>query len=126
MNTKFEEYFTDSSFWNKIGRVIRKAGKKLIYLSLILYYTMRQGEIPPQDKLIIISALGYFIFPLDFIADVSPGIGYLDDFGAMLMVYSKVAPYVTDEIKAKAKSKLEHLSGDRAPDLQTSEFEDVY
>ncbi|MCF8302826.1 MAG: DUF1232 domain-containing protein [Bacteroidales bacterium] len=125
MNNNYADYFSDSAFWSKVGRVIRKAGKKLIYLSLILYYTMRQGEIPPQDKLIILAALGYFIFPLDFIADVSPGIGYMDDFGALLMVYSKVAPYVTDEIKDKAKSKLSTLSGEKEPDLQTSEFEDI-
>ena len=59
-----------------------------------------------KTKLTISAALGYFIFPLDAIFDLSPLIGYSDDLGVLLFALSQVSNNITPEIKEKARQKL--------------------
>ena len=57
-------------------------------------------------KSVIIGGLGYFILPLDIIPDFIPIVGFSDDFTALVSVLIAVALYIDDDIKRKAKAKL--------------------
>lgn len=79
----------------------------MVYAAFILYYTLQSDKVSVKDKAIIIGALGYLISPLDVIPDAIPIAGLGDDLAVLVYVLNKVWGNVSDEIKEKAKSKLE-------------------
>ena len=99
--------FTQSDFVEKISRIAKRAGSKLVYAALILYYTLQSDKISVKDKAIIIGALGYLISPLDVIPDAIPIAGLGDDMAVLLYVLNKVWVDVPDDVKEKAKSRLD-------------------
>lgn len=98
--------FSNVGFVEKISRIAKRAGAKLVYAALILYYTLESDKISTKDKAIIIGALGYLISPLDVIPDAIPIAGLGDDLAVLMYVINKVWADVSDEIKAKAREKL--------------------
>lgn len=98
--------FSASDFTEKISRIAKRAGAKLVYVALILYYTLQSDKVSKADKAIIIGALGYMISPLDVIPDAIPIMGLTDDLAVLIYVLKKVWTDVEPEIKEKAKSKL--------------------
>ena len=58
---KYSNRFSQSDFVEKIARVAKRAGAKLVYAALILFYTLQSDKISVKDKAIIIGALGYLI-----------------------------------------------------------------
>jgi uncharacterized membrane protein YkvA (DUF1232 family) len=115
MKIDFEKYsskYTDQKLFEKLKKFAMKAGKKLVYIVLLLYYTLQKENVPKKVKAVIIGALGYFISPFDAIADFIPFLGYTDDFGALMMALAVVSIYIDKEIKDKAKSRLESWFGE--------------
>ena len=98
--------FTNSDFVEKISKIAKRAGSKLVYAALILYYTLQSEKISVKDKAIIIGALGYLVSPLDVIPDAIPIAGLGDDLAVLIYVLNKVWGNVSEDIKAKAKDKL--------------------
>ena len=98
--------FSASDFTEKISQIAKRAGAKLVYAALILYYPLQSDKISKKDKMIIIGALGYMISPLDVIPDAIPIAGLTDDLAVLLYVLKKVWTEVDSEIKLKAKEKL--------------------
>ncbi|TYR80630.1 DUF1232 domain-containing protein [Priestia megaterium] len=117
-NKNTEKHFSDEKLWDKLKKFGRKAGASVVYTVLLLYYTLQKPEVPPKAKAVIIGALGYFILPIDLIPDLAAGIGYTDDFGALGLALVQVAMYIDDEIKQKAKTKLQNWFKDNV-DLST-------
>lgn len=98
--------FTANDFVDKISRIAKSAGSKLVYAALILYYTLQSDKVSRSDKAVIIGALGYLISPLDVVPDAIPIVGLSDDLAVLLYVLKKVWVNVDSEIKDKAKAKL--------------------
>ena len=98
--------FSQTEFAEKIARIAKRAGAKLVYAALILYYTLQSDKVSKADKAIIIGALGYMISPLDVIPDAIPIAGLTDDLAVLLYVLKKVWTGIDPEIIAKAKEKL--------------------
>ena len=98
--------FSQSEFAEKIARIAKRAGAKLVYAALILYYTLQSDKVSKADKAIIIGALGYMISPLDVIPDAIPIAGLTDDLAVLLYVLKKVWTGIDPEIMEQAKSKL--------------------
>ena len=98
--------FSQSEFAEKISRIAKRAGAKLVYAALILYYTLQSDKVSKSDKAIIIGALGYMISPLDVIPDAIPIAGLTDDLAVLLYVLKKVWTDIDPEIQAKAKKRL--------------------
>ena len=103
---KYKDKFTQNGFVEKISRIAKRAGVKLVYAALILYYTLESDRVSIKDKAIIIGALGYLISPLDVIPDAIPIAGLGDDLAVLIYVLRKVWDEVSDDVKAKAKTKL--------------------
>ena len=102
----YSNKFTASDFIEKISRIAKRAGAKLVYAAFILYYTLQSEKISVKDKAIIIGALGYLISPLDVIPDAIPIAGLGDDLAVLVFVLNKVWGNVSEDVKEKAKAKL--------------------
>jgi len=98
--------FSQSDFVDKIASIAKRAGAKLVYAALILYYTLQSDKISTANKAMIIGALGYMISPLDVIPDAIPIAGLTDDLAVLLFVLKKVWTDVDPEIQQKAKDRL--------------------
>ena len=103
---KYSNKFTQKDFVDKISRIAKRAGSKLVYAALILYYTLQSDKVSKADKAIIIGALGYMISPLDVIPDAIPIAGLTDDLAVLLYVLKKVWTGIDPEIIEKAREKL--------------------
>ena len=98
--------FSANDIVDKISRIAKRAGAKLVYAAFILFYTLQSDKVSKTDKAIIIGALGYMISPLDVIPDAIPIAGLTDDLAVLIYVLKKVWGDVDPEIKDKAKAKL--------------------
>lgn len=108
---RYQDDYNENEFWKKMTKAAKKAGIKLIYTALVLYYALQSPSISKKDKGIIWGALGYFILPLDLFPDFFPG-GYTDDLAALLLALYKVANNITPDVKGKAEKKLHDWFGD--------------
>lgn len=102
----YKDKFSREKFVEKISRIAKRAGAKLVYAALLLYYTLENDKVSFKDKAIIIGALGYLISPLDVIPDAIPIAGLGDDLAVLVYVLHKVWGEVSEEVKQKAKNKL--------------------
>lgn len=102
----YKDKFTQSAFVEKISHVAKRAGAKMVYAALILYYTLESDKVALKDKAMIIGALGYLISPLDVIPDAIPIAGLSDDLAVLIFVLHKVWGDVSEDAKQKAHDKL--------------------
>ena len=98
--------FSKREFVEKIARIAKGAGAKLVYAALILYYTLQSDKVSATNKAMIIGALGYLISPLDVVPDAIPIAGLTDDLGVLIFVLKKVWTDVDPDIQAKARKRL--------------------
>ncbi len=98
--------FSKRDFVEKIARIAKSAGAKLVYAALILYYTLQSDKVSATNKAMIIGALGYLISPLDVVPDAIPIAGLADDLGVLVFVLKKVWTDVDPDIQIKARQRL--------------------
>lgn len=96
----------------KPPKVFRKAGSKLVYAAMLLYYVLRSKTISNADKTKIYGALVYFLLPLDILPDFIPMAGYTDDLTAVIWAVHTFWKNITPEIKAQAAAKTREWFGD--------------
>ena len=106
-----DRHYSEASFWDKVKKYAKVAGREAIEKALILYYAMQDSEVPAWAKAVCAGALGYFIFPLDAIPDALVPIGYVDDVGVMAAALTAIAVHVTAETKTKATEKVREWFG---------------
>ena len=109
---KYEGHYDEAKFGGKLSRVARKAGSKLVYAALLLYYVLKSPQISRSDKTKIYGALGYFILPLDILPDFIPVAGFADDLSAVIWAVHIVWKNITPEVKAQAAAKTREWFGD--------------
>ena len=97
--------YSESELWAKLKRYAKKAGAKLVLHVLKLRYAFWSPNTPAWAKAIIVSALVYFICPVDAIPDTIPVIGFSDDLTAVAAAVNAVRDNLTPEVVAKAKAK---------------------
>ena len=103
---QYSNRFSKTAFVEKISRIAKRAGAKLVYAALILYYTLQSDSVSVKDKAIIIGALGYLISPLDVVPDAIPIAGLADDLGVLIFVLKKVWTDIDPSIQERSKEKL--------------------
>ena len=109
---KYGEHFSKEKLIDKLRRVAKKAGVKVVYSVLLLYYTLLDEKFPGRDKMVIIGALGYFILPFDLVPDMIPFAGYADDLLALVFALRKVYTSVTPEIMERSKEQVRTIFGE--------------
>lgn len=98
--------FSQTDFVEKVSRIAKRAGSKLVYAALILYYTLQSDKVSATNKAMIIGALGYLISPLDVVPDAIPIAGLTDDLAVLIFVLKKVWTDIDPTIQERAKEKL--------------------
>lgn len=109
---KYQKHYNERKFGAKLAKVARKAGSKLVYTALLLFYVLRSKTVSNADKTKIYGALGYFLLPIDILPDFIPLAGYTDDLTAIVWAVHTVWKNITPEIKAQAASKTREWFGD--------------
>ena len=109
---KYAKHYDENELWEKLRKFGRKAGIKVTYAALLLYYVLKNPATSSKDRAKIIGALGYFILPIDLIPDFIPIAGYTDDLAALTWGVYCVIKSITPEVKANAAAKLHEWFGD--------------
>ena len=109
---KYSSHYNENELWEKLRKFGRKAGIKVTYAALLLYYVLKNPATSSKDRAKIIGALGYFILPIDLIPDFIPIAGYTDDLAALTWGIYCVIKSITPEVKANAAAKLHEWFGD--------------
>lgn len=109
---EYEKHYSEENFIDKLKNFALKAGAKVIYAALKLYYALKSEDTPAWAKAVITGALGYFILPIDLIPDVIPGVGFVDDFGVLAAALATIAVHITPAIKEQARQKMKTWFGD--------------
>lgn len=122
---KYKDSFSKSGFVEKIQRIAKRSGAKLVYAALILYYTLESDKVSLKDKAIIIGALGYLISPLDFVPDAIPIAGLGDDLAVLIYVLKRVWGEVDEDVKSKSRAKLSQWFDDDEQEAADDLFSDV-
>ena len=102
----YAQVYNPSKLLEKLGKVAKKAGVKVVYAVLLLYYALLDGDVPLKDKAIVVGALGYFILPFDFIPDMLGPLGYTDDLSALILALKTIWNNITPAVKEQAMRKL--------------------
>ena len=103
--------YSEEGFWDKLAKSAKDAGRAVVERALQLYYAAQAPETPTQAKVVIYSALAYFILPTDAIPDLIPLVGYTDDLGALVAAYATVSAYITPDIVEQAQKKADEWFG---------------
>ncbi len=117
---------------SKLKKGAIKIVRKCVELALQLYYALQSPEAktamtnvtPRWAKTIIIGALGYFISPVDVVPDVIPIVGLSDDLVVLGLAVKTVVECITDEVKGKAKCKVDELFGEEEEENGENEEEE--
>lgn len=109
--SQYSKNYSENSFWQKIRRYAGKAGVKVTYIALLLYYVLQKPTTPKWVKTMIIAALGYFIAPADAILDIIPIAGYTDDVSVLSMALNTATVYIDEEVQEQARRKLRDWFG---------------
>ena len=119
-HNEYEDAFSERGFWEKLKRYARSAGREVVEKALLLYYAAQEEKAPAWAKATIAGALGYFIVPLDAIADLTPAVGYADDLGVLVLAIAAVATYINDDVRNKTARKMADWFGEETVDLQNA------
>ncbi|MFV8817458.1 YkvA family protein [Haliea sp. E17] len=107
----YPEAYSEQGLKEKLAGYAKSAGREVVEKVLLLYYALQRADTPTWARATIIGALGYFIAPLDAIADFTPLLGYSDDLGVLALALATVASQIDEDVRHKAAAKLESWFG---------------
>jgi uncharacterized membrane protein YkvA (DUF1232 family) len=111
INEAYAAQFSYVAFWAKLRAGARNAGTELLTRALALYYALQDPDTPKWAKAVILSALGYFIMPLDAFPDLVPFAGLADDALIVAGAFATVALHVKELHMMKVRAKLDEWFG---------------
>lgn len=120
-HNEYEEAFSESRFWRKLKKYATTAGKEIVEKALLLFYAFQEEKAPKWAKATIAGALGYFIVPLDAIADITPAVGYADDLGVLVLAIAAVATYINEDVRNKTAARMKSWFGDEPARIEDQE-----
>lgn len=89
------KHYTPEKFWSKFSSVARIIPFRRNLLAM--YFCLIDNQTPVWVKALIVSALGYFIFPLDVIPDLAPIVGYVDDASVIAATFALINMFIKPE-----------------------------
>lgn len=109
--SKYQKEYSEKGLSDKIKKVAKKAGAKVIYIVLLLYKALISGDVSIADRATIIGVLGYFILPTDLVPDAIPILGFTDDLAALLWALKTISSNITPQMKVEAKAQIREWFG---------------
>ena len=93
---------------SKVGEYAKEVGRWSVRPVLLMWYVMQSEDTPKADKVLILSAISYLVFPIDLISGKRlPIIGWLDEIVSLTVAYERVCKHITPEMEAKADALLD-------------------
>lgn len=123
-HNEYEAAFSENRFWRKLKQYAKSAGREVVEKALLLYYAAQEEKAPKWAKATIAGALGYFIVPLDAIADLTPAVGYADDLGVLALAIAAVATYINEDVRVKTANRMSSWFGDELTPLEAPQDTD--
>jgi len=81
-------------------------GVKVVYSALLLFYAYNREGTPPWAKKIILGSLAYLLTPIDAVPDLTPFLGFTDDFGVLSFGLVTIACYINEDVRNSARTKV--------------------
>lgn len=106
-------HYSDEKFIAKIKQTGLDLGFKALHAAVTLFTALKSPNMPNKQKLIIVGALGYFILPIDIVADFLPVIGLADDAIIIIKAVMSVYQHVDEQMEQQAHDILKSWFGDR-------------
>jgi uncharacterized membrane protein YkvA (DUF1232 family) len=85
----------EPGFWAELWQQVR-----------LIYYLIRDPDVPLYLKLVPLLAVGYLIFPIDALSDFFPVVGQLDDLTVLLIGAKVFIELVPQHIVARYQDML--------------------
>ena len=104
--TDYSNYFSSELLMEKIDNLSGGGCCELVKKAITLYVLFKSDVVSPATKVLIVAALGYFICPIDAIADYIPIVGYSDDLTVMALLLTQLEEWVTAEAEQEIQSLL--------------------
>jgi len=92
-------YFSGKDLLAKVDSLSGGQCCELIRHALTLYVLLQSDTTVVATRLVIMSALGYFICPVDAIPDVLPIVGYSDDLAILTALLCQLDVLVNADVK---------------------------
>lgn len=108
-----DKHYSDKKFLGKMKGFGGGLGYKALQAASTLFVALKSPDMSKANKLIVLGALGYFILPLDVVADFLPLVGLTDDAFVILAALAKVYTSITDEMKIEADEWIENTLGSK-------------
>jgi uncharacterized membrane protein YkvA (DUF1232 family) len=102
----FLHYFDEDGFVIKIRDYLKVAGTQLVYAVLLLFFAHKRPDTPAWAKRMVLGSLAYVLAPIDLIPDLSPFLGFTDDFGVLMFGLVSIAGYINEDVKQSARNQL--------------------
>lgn len=107
----YQQHYETAAFWAKAQAVVSKVSEGVLTRALALFYALQDEDTPKWAKGVIVGALGYFILPLDAVADVVPFVGLADDAAVLAAAAATVLAHVKQLHMMKARAVLDAWLG---------------
>lgn len=104
----------DPGFWREIWQQMR-----------LVYYLIRDPEVPIYLKLLPLAAVVYLLWPIDFITDFAPFLGQLDDLTALLVSSKVFVELSPPEVVARHMTAIREQDGFAPADKDGRSPQDV-
>jgi len=112
LEAEYSSKYSSEKLITKLQRYARIIGVEGVRNALLLYYALQSDAISTKHKAIILGSLGYLISFLDVIPDLTPVLGYSDDFALLAAAVTALYSALNDDIRDKAEEKLKRIFGD--------------
>ncbi|MEM7461240.1 MAG: YkvA family protein [Pseudomonadota bacterium] len=94
---------------DKFWKTFRKAADKIPFSEDLVasYYCALDPQTPHRTKMVLISALAYFVLPLDWVPDFILGVGFTDDIAVLTAAIAAIRSSMTPAHYAAARAALD-------------------
>lgn len=77
-----------------------------------MFHAYKRDETPTWAKHVVIGTLGYLLSPIDMLPDLTPVIGFTDDFSVLAYGLVMISCYINKDVHSKALQSTKKLYGD--------------
>lgn len=84
---------------------IRKTLKNIFRDALAIYLGLRDPSVPKLAKIVGLASVAYFLLPFDFVPDVIPVIGWLDDLALLPLATMLAGKLVPRSVMARLRDE---------------------
>lgn len=107
------------------GEKLRRVGRRIPFAedAVTAFYCLTDDTTPRRVRVILGSALAYFIVPTDLVPDFIAVLGFTDDATVLALAFRSVSGHIRDDHRRDAQKFLGKEPDSLAQDIQPNEPE---